>query len=331
LRHSTLADVLRHLYAERKSGVLHLTREGIQRRVHFKKGVAIFAEAADSPPLSRERAESLFYSLFTWTSGEFSFEDLEPKVDEGRAFTASASAMILEGSRRIAEHQILEDLIGGSDSVFACAQTSVLPLFTMKLSPPENAILKFARERERFTARDLPFPSGTLDVVRALNVLVSMGLLEVVKKASVPMRSPATLSPAVPPALEPAEPSPPIPAPSHSTPVRGEVDNILDAFQAKRGAVLAPRRVESEAHPARTLEAQPEPAPGPPVEVQRNPAGRGIAIAGASLAIVTIAVVSAARIRFPTWTVRVQNVPVPVTLVSPNVKLAVPTTYGCSL
>ena len=303
-RHSSLADVLRHLYAERKSGVLHLTREGVQRRVHLRKGVAIFAEAADSPLPSRDQAESLFYSLFTWTSGEFSFEeDLEPQVDEGRAFTASPSVAILEGSRRIAERGVLEHLIGGSDSVFACAQSSVLPLFTMKLSPPESAILKFARERERFTARDLPIPSGTLDVVRALNALVSVGLLEVVEKASVPERSPMTLPSAVPPALEPAEPPPPIPSP----PNRGDVQNILDTFQAKRHAVptlpskprpkvsAPPPVVEAAVTPAEPtpprVESKAHPVEIPPTAVSRAiPASRRSWILGASLAIAAIAV-----------------------------------------
>jgi len=302
-RLSSLADVLRHLYAERKSGVLHLTREGIQRRVHFRKGVPIFAEAADSPLPSRDQAESLLYSLFTWTSGEFSFEELEPQVDEGRAFTASPSVMILEGSRRIAERGILEHLIGGSDSVFACAQTSVLPLFTMKLSPPESAILKLARERERFTARDLPFPSGALEVVRSLNALVSVGLLEVVEKASVPLRSPAALPPARSPAPEPAEPVPPIPAPPH----RGDVQNVLDTFQAKRHAVPTlpskPRLPVSPPPPAVDAAVAPaEPAPprverkAHPVEIPPTPVSRGIPasrrswILGASLAIAAIAV-----------------------------------------
>ncbi len=296
-RHSSLADVLRLLYAERKSGVLHLTGEGPPRCVHFRKGVAIFADAADSPLPSRDRAESLFYSLFTWTSGEFSFEDLEPQIDEARAFTLSPSATILEGSRRIAERGILEHLIGGPESVFACAQTSVLPLFTMKLSPPESAILKFARERERFTARDLPFPSVTLDVVRALNVLVSVGLLEVVKKASVPERSPVTLPPPRPPALEPAKPSSPMPAP----PQRSAVENMLDTFQAKRSAAppSKPRPRVSAMPPvvgAAIAPAEPGPPPvereaqGEPPPPVKFPVTRRRWILGASLAIVAIAV-----------------------------------------
>ena len=247
LRQSSLADVLRHLYAERKSGVLYLAREGIQRRVHFRKGVAIFAEAADSPPVSRDQAETLFYALFNWISGEFSFEDLEPNVDESRAFTASPPTMILEGSRRIAERRILEDLIGGSGSVFACAQTSVLPLFTMKLSPSESAILKFARERERFTARDLPHPPGTLDVVRALNALVSVGLLEVVKKVPAP------------------EASPPIPSP----PDRGEIENVLDKFPPNRSGAPAPPRVKNEARPEPWARV-PIPAAAPPPRVKKE-------------------------------------------------------------
>jgi hypothetical protein len=240
------------------SGVLRVARDGVENRVQFRKGVPIFAEAADSPPLTREQAETLFYSLFSWTSGELSFEDLEPTVDEGRAFTASPSVMILEGSRRIADRSILEDLIGGPESVFACSQTSALPLFTMKLSSSESAVLKLARERGRFRARDLPFPAATLDVIRALNALVSVGLLEIVTKAS-------------------ALPPPPKPV----TPPRTEVEGILDAYETKRVPAPVPV-VESEAPPER-------PAPPPPAPVRPTPARRTVAIAAVFLAAAAIA------------------------------------------
>ncbi len=221
---------MRHLYAERKSGTLHLSREGIERRVHFKKGVAIFADSDDHPPGSPEEAERLLQSLFSWTSGELSFVEGEPTVDELRAFTASPSVVILEGSRRIDDRQTLEYLVGGPASIFACTESSVLPLFTMKLSPEESAILKFARERERFASRDLPFASDDLTVVRALNALVSIGLLEITEKAVAPMPEPATAVP--PPAPDPSPVEPP--------PIPFEVESLLDTFEAKRSTVAPP-------------------------------------------------------------------------------------------
>ena len=239
LRQSSVADVMRHAYAERKNGILHLSQQGVKLRVHFKKGVAIFADAADGQLPTRDQAMGLLYSLFSWTEGVFAFEDLEPNVDDAHAFTMSPSVVILEGSRGIAERQILEHLTGGPQSVFACTQTSELPLFTMKLSPAESAILKFARERERFTTPDLPFKSAGLAVVNALNALLSVGLLEIVEKATAPTPSPA-------PPIVPAAPAPPPPVvpettvPGQATSTRKEVESLLETFESQRPKVPTP-------------------------------------------------------------------------------------------
>lgn len=242
LRQSSLAEVVRDLYAERRSGILHVSRQSIRRRIHFKKGVAIFADAGDNQLQSREQAELLAYSLFTWTSGEFAFEDGEPNITESLAFEGSPSNVILEGIRRIDELEILERLMGGRDSVFACTQTSVLPLFKMRLSPAENAILTFARDRDQFTAAELPLPSEDLPVVNALNALVGVGLLEIVKKeaprepapvpvldsvpvieaetVAFPVPTPIPVAPAPPPVAAPTQPPvPPPPAPPPAPPV----------------------------------------------------------------------------------------------------------------
>ncbi len=241
LRQSSVADVMRHAYAERKNGILHLSQQGVKLRVHFKKGAAIFADAADGQLPTRDQAIGLLYSLFNWTEGLFAFEDLEPNVDDAQAFTMSPSVVILEGSRGIADSQILEHLTGGPHSVFACTQTSELPLFTMKLSPAESAILKFARERERFTTQDLPFKSAGLAVVNALNALLSVGLLEIVEKATAPTSSPA------PPVVQAAAAQPPpvvvpekttVPKPATST--RKEVESLLETFESKRPKVPTP-------------------------------------------------------------------------------------------
>jgi Domain of unknown function (DUF4388) len=225
LRDSTLADVMRHLYAERKSGILRLSREGIERRVHFKKGVPVFADDGGAPIGSREQAEGLLQELFSWTSGALSFVDGEPAIDETHALSASPSVVILKGCRAISDRRTLEHLVGGVDSVYRCTETSVLPLFTMKLAPEESVILKFARERERFTSKDLPLTSDPgsgsddLAIVRALNALVSVGLLEIAERGVV-------------------VPLPP-PAPPESHVLPSEVETLLDTFEAKRSGAAA--------------------------------------------------------------------------------------------
>ena len=45
LSQDTLAGVIRGLYLDRKSGILHLEREGIKKRIYFKKGSLIFANS----------------------------------------------------------------------------------------------------------------------------------------------------------------------------------------------------------------------------------------------------------------------------------------------
>jgi curved DNA-binding protein CbpA len=45
LSQQTLAGVIRNLYVDRKSGILHLERDGIKKRIYFKKGSLIFANS----------------------------------------------------------------------------------------------------------------------------------------------------------------------------------------------------------------------------------------------------------------------------------------------
>ena len=75
----------------------------IRKRIHLRKGVAIFADAGDRHIQTHEQAELLAYSLFAWTSGGYAFEEGEPDIDDSLAFEGSPSTVILEGRRRIDE------------------------------------------------------------------------------------------------------------------------------------------------------------------------------------------------------------------------------------
>ena len=45
LNQETLAGVIRNLYIDRHSGILHLEQDGVTKRIYFKKGSMIFANS----------------------------------------------------------------------------------------------------------------------------------------------------------------------------------------------------------------------------------------------------------------------------------------------
>jgi hypothetical protein len=253
LRESGLAALMRRLYSERKSGVLHVSASGQTRRLYFRKGAVIFADAGDGAEKpTRERSETLLRSIFSWTRGQFSFEERDPEIDETLAFQKPPAELILEGSRSILDPRVLETLVPTRSSVFARSQTTELSLFTVKLSPVESAILKLARERERFAAADLSQISSEASVSSALNVLVSLGLLDIVPKVEAPPPVPEPVKEPVPVAASPS----PSPSPSPSTPALPREDVEVLEKSAKSAASDDPKT--KAAPPPRPVMASPK-------------------------------------------------------------------------
>jgi hypothetical protein len=242
---------MRRLYSERKSGILNVSASGAKRRLYFRKGAAVFldgGEGAERP--TREKAEAGLLSMFSWISGQFSFEERDPTIDETQAFQKQPAQLILEGTRPIHDPRVLETFLGARGTIFSKAQTPELPLFTVKLTPVESAILKLARGRERFTAADLADISNEASLSNALNVLVSLGLLEIVQKVEAPRPAPEPVKAPAPVAA----PKPPVkaPAPAATAP-------------APQPPVAAPPRPVAAAAPRpATPAAPPAPAPSPP-------------------------------------------------------------------
>ena len=146
------------------------------------------------------------FSLFTWASGDVVFEDWETNISEALAFESPTAELILEATRAIEDEEILGRLLGTQESIFACTQTTELPLFQMRLSPAESSVLTFARQREQFQRWDLPRVAGELPLMRALNTLASVGLLEIREKVALPEPEP-------PPVQEPPPMQEPLPEP----------------------------------------------------------------------------------------------------------------------
>jgi hypothetical protein len=253
LHQSTLAVLFRHLYAERKSGTLDVSSRGLVRRIYFRKGTPIFADAgpAERPP-ARPQAEAILCSTFSWTDGEFSFLEGDPAIDDKLSLGKPPAELILEGTRSIDDARALDRLIGTNGTLFRCSQTTELPLFSLKLSPAESTILKFARERERFRASDVAQVSSEFAVRRALTALVALGLLEIVAKEQAPEPAP----PALAPALAPRQAAQPVPVP------------VAKPSPAPRPAAAVP---VARPAPAPALARAPEPDPVPEIVAEVPP------------------------------------------------------------
>ena len=83
--------------------------------------------------------------------------------------------------------------------------------------PAESSVLTFARQRKQFQRWDLPRVSGELPLMRALNTLVSVGLLEIREKVELPEPEPPPMTESPPvqepaPSFAPVVPSTPEPA-----------------------------------------------------------------------------------------------------------------------
>ncbi len=272
LRQTSLSTILRHLYSERRSGILHVSRHSIKKRVHFREGAIVFADNGDaeSEP-SRERAREIMFSLFTWTSGDVVFEDWETNISEALAFESATAELILEATRSIKDEEILGRLLGTQESVFACTQTTELPLFKMRLSPAESSVLTFARQRKQFQRWDLPRVSGELPLMRALNTLVSVGLLEIREKVALPEPEPPPMTEPPPvqepaPSFAPVVPSTPEPAApmSPATPPPWSPDPVPETHTPASEAP-APWSPAPAQFPQEAATPTPElPAPAPP-------------------------------------------------------------------
>lgn len=183
LRQWSLADVLRTLYSDDKSGILRVSGPKGEQRIHLKDGKPLYCDAADRPAQSREESENVFFPLFALTEGEFSFEEIVVPIDDDLAFTTPPAQLILEGSRRVNDAASYQSWLGGPESVLECAQTAELPVFQIKLNAEEKAILALADERKRFKIADIHLEGDRIVLLRALYSLVALGLVELMEKA----------------------------------------------------------------------------------------------------------------------------------------------------
>jgi curved DNA-binding protein CbpA len=270
LTRDALGDVIRKLYVDRRSGIVHLTQDKTSKRIYFRKGSMIFANSdVDTDRLGEflirqeligredferaskvmketgnrlgrtlvelgfatpeqmeqkvvEQIQTIIYSLFSWASGEYRFEQHENPVDEDIVLNLSTADIILEGTRRMDDMEKVRRALGDPGRVLQTTEDPLLLYQKMStLSPSEYFILSCVDGLSSMADILSISPIGEEQTLRCIYGLISAGVIEpkggaspLAEEASIaaasappPRAKPKAAAPA--PAYKPPPPSPP--------------------------------------------------------------------------------------------------------------------------
>jgi hypothetical protein len=268
LTRDALGDVIRKLYVNRKSGILHLAQGKTSKRIYFRKGSMIFANSdvetdrlgeflirqqlIDRPALERaskvmrgtgnrfgrtlvelgfatpdemegkvvEQIQTIIYSLFSWGSGEYRFEQHESPVDEDIVLNLSTADIILEGTRRMDDMGKVRHALGDPSRVLQTTEDPLLLYQKMStLSQSEYFILSRVDGLSSISDILSISPIGEEQTLRCIYGLVSAGVIEPRGGASPLEEDPAIAAASTPPArATPSSAASPPPAPAYRPP-----------------------------------------------------------------------------------------------------------------
>jgi curved DNA-binding protein CbpA len=267
LTRDALGDVIRKLYVNRRSGILHLTQDKTSKRIYFRKGSMIFANSdvetdrlgeflirqqlIDRDAFERasrvmretgarfgrtlvelgfataermegkvvEQIQAIIYSLFSWASGEYRFEQHESPVDEDIVLNLSTADIILEGTRRMDDMGKVRRALGDPSRVLQTTEDPLLLYQKMStLSQSEYFILSRVDGSSSMADILSISPIGEEQTQRCLYGLVSAGVIEPQGGASPLEEDLETAFPSIPPPrAQPSIATPP-PAPAYKPP-----------------------------------------------------------------------------------------------------------------
>ena len=264
LTRDALGDVIRKLYVNRRSGILHLTQVKTSKRIYFRKGSMIFANSdVDTDRLGEflirqqvidregferaskvmkengsrlgrtlvelgfatpeemegkvvEQIQAIIYSLFSWASGEYRFEQHESPVDEDIVLNLSTADIILEGTRRLDDMEKVRRALGDPNRVLQTTEDPLLLYQKMStLSQSEYFILSRVDGLSSMVDILSISPIGEEQTLRCIYGLVSAGVIEPKGGAS-PLGEAAASAP--PPRATPSAAAPPRPVPAYRPP-----------------------------------------------------------------------------------------------------------------
>lgn len=128
----------------------------------------------------REHIRDLVYEVFSWHRGAFRFEPTQLAI-QGRITVAIAlENVIMEGSRRLKEWELLQDELPSLDISLKFAERPTTPLNDINLSVEEWRVISFINPRNTIRQIAQYNNMDELQIRRIVYSLLQAGLVEIV-------------------------------------------------------------------------------------------------------------------------------------------------------
>jgi len=182
LKEASLPDVLQLLSMGKKTGCLGLSFHDSFGSIYFDNGRICHA-AIVNRPLDTENS---VYTLFTWTSGTFNFEQGVEPEDGAERVSVDPQSLLLEGARRVDEWSLIEKKIPSFDVVFSLDRPRLM-MNRDPLSPEQEALLPLIDGHRDINGLIRDSSLGEFEVGKALYGLLNANfLLPVGRKRTTP-------------------------------------------------------------------------------------------------------------------------------------------------
>lgn len=182
LKEASLPDVLQLLSMGKKTGCLGLSFHDSFGSIYFDNGRICHA-AIVNRPLDTENA---VYTLFTWTSGTFNFEQGVEPEDGAERVSVDPQSLLLEGARRVDEWSLIEKKIPSFDVVYSLDRPRLM-MNRDPLSPEQEALLPLIDGHRDINGLIRDSGLGEFEVGKALYGLLNANfLLPVGRKRTTP-------------------------------------------------------------------------------------------------------------------------------------------------
>ena len=182
LKEASLPDVLQLLSMGKKTGCLGLSFHDSFGSIYFDNGRICHA-AIVNRPLDTENS---VYTLFTWTSGTFNFEQGVEPEDGAERVSVDPQSLLLEGARRVDEWSLIEKKIPSFDVVYSLDRPRLM-MNRDPLSPEQEALLPLIDGHRDINGLIRDSGLGEFEVGKALYGLLNANfLLPVGRKRTTP-------------------------------------------------------------------------------------------------------------------------------------------------
>ena len=157
----------------------------------------------------RRHTEDVVFRVFTWTDGSFRFEPNVLPPEDRIAVPISLENVILEGTRRVKEWEVLQDELPNLDATLRFAERPNARLRNINLSVEEWRVVSFINPRNSMRQIAKANNMSDFQIRRVIYGMMQAGLVELVhaggaeklpaprRAVSAPPRSPARRPPTV--------------------------------------------------------------------------------------------------------------------------------------